>query len=96
MKIYFEIEECNDAELMEKMKQVKDYDDFRELANEYTYGEAVDAFAAVNEWFDYYYCRDMLFNFFYGGEAVDEYDSILYYAIEYALKYEEEAKDKVS
>ena len=96
MKIYFEIEECNNDELMDKMEQIKDYDGFRELALEYGWGEAVDAFAAVNFWFDYYYCKDMLFNYFYGGEVVDEYDSILYNAIENALEYEKEAKDKVS
>lgn len=89
MKIYFEIEECKNAELMEKMKQIKDYDGFRELALEYGWSEAVDAFAAVNFFFDYFYCKEMLLECFYGGEWVGDYDSILYNAIENALEDEE-------
>ena len=95
MKIYLEIEECKNEELMDKMKQVKDYDGFRELVEEYRDWEmCVDAFAATHDWFEPEYCYEWLLNFFYGGDAVDEYDSILWYAITNALKHEE-AQDKV-
>jgi hypothetical protein len=91
MKIYFEIEECKNEELLEKMGQIKSYEEFAELAGEYGWNEAVDAFAALNPWFDVSYCEEWLYNSFFGdGEAVAEPDSILYYAIENRLNKRKE------
>lgn len=96
MKFYFEIEECNNAELLEKMKQVEDYDGFRELVDKYRdWDMCIDAFAATHDWFEPEYCEEWLKNYFYGGDAVDEYESILYYAITNALEHKEEQQDKV-
>ena len=87
MKIYFEIEECKNEELLEKMGQIKSYEEFAELAAAYGWNECVDAFAAVNDWFEPEYCEEWLYNYFFGdGETVAETDSIHYYAIEAALE----------
>lgn len=94
MNIYFEIEKCNNTELLEKMKNVKSYDEFRELVDEYRDWEmCVDAFAATHDWFEPEYCSEWLLNYFYGGDTVCEYDSILWYAITNALEHALEHKD---
>ena len=87
MKIYFEIEECKNEELLEKMGQIKSYEEFAELAGEYGWNECVDAFAATHSYFDEYYCKEWLYNCFFGGEGVE--DTILYFAIDNALEHEE-------
>ena len=70
MRIIFEVNECNDNELLEQMKSIRSYDDFAVLAYEYGWDECVDAFAAVNEYFDTDYITDQLYEALYSGEDV--------------------------
>lgn len=50
MRIMVIYEECNNAELLEKMRQVKSFEDYQEIAKCGLYDdyECADAFAAVN------------------------------------------------
>lgn len=84
MKIYFEVEECRNTELLEKMGQIKSYEEFAELAEEYGWNECVDAFAAANEWFDIDWIKDRLIEAFYGEDSPCE--SILFDAVNDALE----------
>lgn len=91
MKIYFEIDECKNEELLEKMGQIEKYEEFAELAGEYGWNECVDAFSATHSYFENEYCVEWLYNYFFGdGETVAEPDSILYYAIDNALEHEKD------
>lgn len=94
MKIYFEVEECKNEELLEKMKNVNYFGEFRALADEYGWDECVDAFAAVNEWFDIDKAEEWLLDEFYGydngGGMYCRKDTILHYLFQIAVKDKKE------
>lgn len=48
LKFVYEVEKCENKELLEKMAAVRTAEDFFDLMAEYSEDECIDAFAAVN------------------------------------------------
>ena len=74
-------EECKNVELLEKMKRVKNYEEYREIveSGEYDREECIEAFAAVNsEYMGSEHLYEMLYDTFY-----DELEGEITEALEY-------------
>lgn len=90
MRINVIYEECNNAELLEKMKRIKTYEEYQELveSGEYYERECVDAFAAVNGG---YMSEEHLFDELY-SKFYEEFEWEVKGALEYKAYKEKEGK----
>ena len=93
LKFVYEVEKCDNKELLEKMAAVRTAEEFGDLMDYYSYEELIDAFAAVNsEYINMAFVNECIVDCDDYGEAYLIIINMIEEAIEDKYSNEEEAR----